>query len=142
MLQRAGILPSGWFVIPGEGAPLDAYGNVAGSVIVRIASQLQAFGESGYRANETPEQRHKRNRLKKEGRYFAIQPNERGALKPGIYERLGGSHGEISCVFVFSSKAPSYRARYPFTALAQEFAKPHFAQEFESALRQAVATAR
>ena len=39
-LQRAGILPQGWTVVPGAGMPLDAYGNsVRGQLAARFLSQ-------------------------------------------------------------------------------------------------------
>lgn len=58
-LQRIGVLPPGWFMVPGPAAPRDAYGNVPGSFIVGLLSNLQAFGEQGYRANMTELHRRK-----------------------------------------------------------------------------------
>jgi hypothetical protein len=37
-LQRAGILPAGYYTVPASGAPLDAYGNVPGPFIVRSSA--------------------------------------------------------------------------------------------------------
>lgn len=58
-LQRIGVLPPGWYMVPGPAAPRDAYGNVPGAFIVRLLSYLQAFGEQGYRANMTARNRQK-----------------------------------------------------------------------------------
>ena len=52
-LQRVGVLPQGFGMVPAKAAPLDAYGNVPGPFIVQLLSYLQAFGEVGYRANMT-----------------------------------------------------------------------------------------
>jgi hypothetical protein len=52
-LERMGILKPGMDVVPGADAPLDAYGNIPGSVMVRILSRLKAFSGQGYRINAT-----------------------------------------------------------------------------------------
>lgn len=62
-LQRIGVMLPGQVMVPGAGAPLDAYGNVPGAFIVQLLSYLQAFGEVGYRANMTA-----RNKAKLSGR--------------------------------------------------------------------------
>jgi len=139
-LQRVGILPSGWFAVPADGAPFDQYGNVPAGVLVKILSQLQAFGEQGYSMNETAAQRAKRRR-RPEGRYFAVLPNDppSNKLKPGIYEKLDHS---LSMIFIFTPKDPTYRARYPFFQVGEDAARSQFGVEFPKALEQALATAR
>jgi hypothetical protein len=141
LLIRNGIMPAGWFAIPASGAQLDAYGNVPGSLITKILSQLQASRDST--ANEPATKRTLRNRKQRAGRYFAVGTNERGALKPGIYERLNSSwHGAIRAVFVFTRKAPHYRKRYRFYEIGADAARGRFPTEFRLAMDQAVATAR
>jgi len=139
-LQRAGILPSNWYCIPTDGAPLDQYGNVPAGVIVRIMSQLQAFGEQGYSMNETAALRAKRQR-RPEGRYFAVTPNNQPTnnLRPGIYERISGN---LSMIFVFTSKQPEYRERFPFFEVGEATARAEFQVQFPQALEQALATAK
>jgi hypothetical protein len=58
-LQRVGILPVGYSVVPGEACPLDQYGNIKGSFLVQLISYFQAFGEQGYKANMTDKRKAK-----------------------------------------------------------------------------------
>lgn len=53
LLRSAGILPAGYFTVPGRACPLDSYGNIKGSFIVQLISYFKAFQEQGYRANMT-----------------------------------------------------------------------------------------
>jgi hypothetical protein len=141
LLVRNGIMPAGYFAIPASGAPLDAYGNVPGSAITKILSQLQASRDST--ANEPATKRLLRNRKQRAGRYFAVGVDERGPLKPGIYERLNSAfHGGIRAVFVFTRKPPRYAKRFGFYSVGEAAARGRFPLEFDLALREAVATAR
>jgi hypothetical protein len=142
LLQRAGVMPAGWYAIPTSAALLDAYGNVSGGVVTRILSQLQAARDS--LTNESAVLKAKRNRTKRNARYFAVNPaTERGKLKPGIYERLGSVWGSgIRPIFLYTQKQPSYAARYDFYGMAKRLAAERYPIEAEAAIKQALATAR
>lgn len=109
-LIAKGLMPSGMFAVPGNNAPLDAYGNVPGSFIVRMLSDLQAFGEQGYRANRKGERRGKRKT-----NYFFV-PAKGSGLRPGVYWQMPG--GLVGIVFVFVSSV-AYRKRYDFYGVAK-----------------------
>lgn len=104
-LQAKGLMPKGWFAIPGRQAPLDVHGNVPGPFIVRMLSDLQSFGEQGYRAN-----RRGARRGAKKTNYFFV-PRKGSHLKPGIYWHM--PNRMLACVFIFASKA-SYEKRFDF----------------------------
>ena len=110
-LQARGLMPSGWVAVPGRQAPLDAHGNVPGPFIVRMLSDLRAFGEQGYRANR----RGKRTGARKTN-YFFVPKKGSNNLKPGVYWHL--PNGMLGVVFVFVSKA-SYEKRYDFYGVGQ-----------------------
>jgi hypothetical protein len=109
-LQAKGLMPKGWVAVPGRQAPLDAHGNVPGPFIVRMLSDLQAFGEQGYRAN-----RKGARRGAKKTNYFFV-PRKGSHLKPGVYWHL--PNGMLGVVFIFASKA-SYEKRYDFYGVGQ-----------------------
>lgn len=109
-LQAKGLMPKGWFAVPGRQAPLDAHGNVPGPFIVRMLSDLQAFGEQGYRANR----RGKRTGARRTNYFFV--PGKGSHLKPGVYWHL--PNGLLGVVFAFVSKA-SYEKRYDFYGVGQ-----------------------
>lgn len=108
-LIARGLMPANSFAVPGAMAPLDAHGNVPGPFIVRMLSDLQAFGEQGYRANR----RGKRTGTRRTNYFFAAQRGhwKTGHLKPGIYWHL--PNGLLGVVFLFVTKA-AYQKRFDF----------------------------
>lgn len=143
LLQSAGILPSGWWAIPAQGANLDAYGNVSGGTITKILSQLQAMRDE--LDNEKRSVRAKRDGTRSKGRYFAVIPSRvpSNHLKPGIYERMGTTKtARLLPIFTFTSKAPRYTQRYDFFGVGERISRERFPIEFEAAVRVTAATAR
>lgn len=140
LLQRAGVMPTGWYAMPTKYIARDAYGNVPGGVVVKILSQLQASRDPS--VNEKSSAKKKRNRKMRAGRYFAIQPG-RSHLPPGIYERVSFAFGAaVKPVFIFTSKRPTYKRRFKFYERGQEIARREFPGQFEAAARAAMTTAR
>lgn len=112
-LRAIGVMRGDEFAVPAIGYKRDAYGNVPGSTIVSILSQLKAHRDVGFMMNETAPSA-ARNRRSGKVRYFV--PSGRraekaiGRLPRGIYERRGNT---VRAVFMFV-KQPSYRKRYDF----------------------------
>ncbi|KWC82753.1 hypothetical protein WM00_10320 [Burkholderia cepacia] len=129
-LRRIGLLRGDQFAVPGGGATLDAYGNVARSQVIQVMSYLNAFAEQGYRANMTQKRRDSLARGRKGTRgfsYFALVNGE-GKLPPGIYRRTNYgvdprishlAYGAAKPVFVFT-RAPNYRPRFPFAQIVTD----------------------
>lgn len=138
-LQRAGILPAGMGIVPGDAAKLDRYGNMSGGQIVQIMAWFRAFGEQGYKANMSDKNRARLGRDKRNGQrgfqYFALQ-KPRGKLLPGIYQRFTFAHGSaIKPVMIFV-KLPGYRKRLDFYGIAARAARAQFNQSFSRYLNQ------
>lgn len=149
ILRRAGILPGGFFLAPGAGAPLDAYGNIPGSFMVRLLSYLQTFYLAGSTLNMSDK---RKRRLAKGGRtdagfkriggveYFAVRRGESTHLKPGIYSRSGIHGADVMPILAFVRK-PSYSVRFPFYGIAGEVAarelEPALVARFRAALKRA-----
>jgi len=108
-LIMKGLMPATSYAVPGKQAPLDDYGNVSGAFIVRVLSDLQAFGEQGYRANR----KGKRTGNKRTNYFFVPRPGS--SLKPGIYWHMPGKL--LGVAFVFVSRA-IYDQRYDFYGVA------------------------
>lgn len=161
-LKRIGVLLPTWAAVPGEGAKMDAFGNMSRGQIVQLLSYLQAFGEQGYRANITERGRSRlARRGRTEGGYSRIGGVEyfvsRGPgqwfgagswkhgrvqhLAPGVWARSGMWGGNIKPVLMFVPM-PSYTARFKFYEVAQRTVSERFPVEFEQALRSAMETAR
>jgi hypothetical protein len=120
-LIRAGHMKSDEFAVPGKGAKLDRHGNLSGSTIERILSQVQAAEQmAGYQANATNSRRSKAKR-RKSGTYFVLRPDgagrARASVAPGIYLRK--NLREIVPVIMFV-RAPRYNKRFPFYETARK----------------------
>jgi hypothetical protein len=136
-LERAGILRSDEYCVPGKGLKLDASGNMPGGMIERILSQLGAAEQwSGYTANATKKTLARAQR-KGIGRYFVLRRDAsdtrymRRQVASGIYWRKGAH--DIVPVLMFV-KAPRYSKRLPFNETAQETVSRNFARRFREAV--------
>lgn len=133
-LRYAGVLRAGQYAMPGEGLSLDANGNVKGADVRAI---LTAF--KNIRAVSNGVDRKTGKRLRK-GRQLAndlFVGKPRGGNRPdGIWRREGL---RLRPLFVFASKAPTYRQRLDFNGVVQRVALERFRPEFEKALQAMVA---
>jgi hypothetical protein len=130
-LERAGILKSSEFVVPGQGFPLDAQGNMPGGMLTRILSDVGANSDP---LQNTTARSRKRNRRKNRGRYVVLRPGGQSGLAgsnrnvaPGIYHRVGGN--ALKPVLMFVSP-PQYRKRFPFYETAKAVFQQRFAMRF------------
>jgi hypothetical protein len=119
-LQAKGVLPAGMYAVPGQGADYDSYGNMKPSQIVQILAYLDAFGETGYRANMNAKGRAKLQKGTKSKRgfeYIVYAPG--GKVFPGIYKKTGFAWGSsIKPVIVFV-RQPSYKKKFRFFEIGQ-----------------------
>jgi hypothetical protein len=136
-LQAAGVLPSGFFVVPGEGVKLDNFGNVRPGQITRILSALRASNDAGQ--NQTDNSRAKARR-RNAAVIFAL-PAQRGRLLPGVYERRGRA---ITPLLIFVRGA-RYRPRFDIFQYAREVvqreAVPEMQKQVVSEIDRALAKA-
>lgn len=132
LLRAAGILPQGWYIVPGAGARRNAFGNISSGQMQQILAGLRASRDP---AQNTSKGSRNRNKPKQ---YFAAIPG-RTHLKPGVYQRV--SQFRIKPVLIFVQSV-NYRARLKFEAVVRSTVARHFPREFGKALRDATRTAR
>ena len=138
-LQFAGLMPQGMWAMPGAAAPRDAYGNVPGPFIVKMLSQLQAFGEQGYRANESARTHARRVKRNPNIGDFFVVLQQRGKLKPGIWQRMHFAHGNAAKpIFIYTRTPPKYTKRYRFFETAQATILREFPRQFQIAFDEAM----
>lgn len=138
-LEAIGALPPGYRVVPGEGAQLDAYGNMSRGQIVQILSYFRAFPEAGYKANMSDKRREALQR--RQGfAYFVGRPGDR--LPLGVYQRVQFARGTaVRAVMIFVRNVV-YQKTFDFGYVATSTIEQHFAAEFTRALAEARATQR
>lgn len=155
-LNRIGVLPSGWHVVPAGGVKLNAYGNVSPGLIVQLISYFGAFGEQGYRANATDRSRAKRSNKKRSAaghlkingvEYFISRGRGefagRNTWKSGRYQHLPagiwsrrGTHGVIVAPVFLFVRSTTYRQRIDLAGVAKRIDLPGIiAREFARAIR-------
>lgn len=143
-----GVMPVGWYAAPTRYAPKDAYGNVPGSAINRILSQMQASRDPGTR--ETAKARKSRNSIRsraksRPARYFASMPGSARTahLAPGLYERIGFGFGSsIRPIFLYTQTAPRYRQRLRFYDIVNRTVVAQLGLQFKRGVALAKRTAR
>ena len=136
-LIRAGVMHPDEYALPAMGQRRDAYGNLPGTLIVRILSQLKAFSEVGFLMNRTQRSKAKAA-SKRAAQYFVpTEGGGRGArgigrLPRGIYERRGK---KIRGVVMFI-RPPRYEKRYDFgqatIAKAERVFPAHWQRYFDA----------
>lgn len=139
-LRAAGALPAGFFVVPGAGAKLDAYGNVSRGQVVQILSQLRIQLVAGSQRNMSYNARSQIAAQRRAGgRFFVVKPGQ-AALQPGIYQReLIGRN--VTPVFIFARRA-TYRRRYDFYGLSQKLTQQILPAEIARSIQQSIARMR
>lgn len=142
-LYKIGLLKKHEVLVPATKAGairLDRYGNVSRGQYVQILSQLQAFGDAGFSANQTQKdklarQKGRRKIIKTEQYFFARNTEEmetgdglpKGAkkqhLKSGIWARYRTAWGtSIKPVFFVADQA-NYEKRFDFWKVGKKTAE-------------------
>jgi muconolactone delta-isomerase len=143
-LQRIGVLLPAWRTVPGEGATLDAYGNMSRGEISLILNYVGAYTEAGYnKVNVASKAKFKKGTRSKRGfEFFIARVGNRQGLQPGVYRKTHFGFGSsIKPVLVFVSQA-TYRRRLDFYGIAKRTVDRVFPADFGRAYEQALRTAR
>lgn len=99
VLFELGMIPSGWFAVPGKDIGLDNYGNVSGANIKVILNTLRGTGKAA---------------LKRKGSIWVVL-QKIGNVRPGIYDvsNYTGWGGRMKCLFIYVSKV-QYKQLFKF----------------------------
>lgn len=140
-------IPSGWNVVPGAAAKLDAYGNMSKGQVSQLLNVLGAYTEAGYnKADYRTKDRLAKGNAKKNQYGFAYWINPVGKrrathLPPGVYQRVQTGFGSsLRPVLIFVGKV-AYRKRLDFFGTAQRVVDREFPIEFDKSMQHALDTA-
>ena len=140
-LQAAGQLPPGMFAVPGKSQQLDSSGNVPRGVVTAVLSGLRSQNDQYQNVTAESTRRRRARRQKRGGEFFSLR-QQRGRLRPGIYERIKTGFGTaVRSVFLIVDSA-SYRARYDIYGMAERIYTKLFPFYFDRELRKAVESAK
>lgn len=139
-MRYAGLLPNGWRAMPGQGAPLDEFGNLRRGEMQRILTATRSAFDPYQR--KTNSKRSRKNA--KNAPYFAVTPFvgrfvggeykvTPNTLQPGVYRREGRG---IKPVLIFTRTQPQYRQRLDFVGVSERYTLDNFPAEFQRAAQQ------
>jgi hypothetical protein len=139
-MEAMGYLKPGQFLVPAQGARLDAYGNMRRSQVVQILSAFRAFTGVGFTANASGSKRSNSVQAKSGAdKYFFGEIN--GEL--GIWQRKRSAFGAGAIpIMLVTDGAPKYRTRFPFFAIAENTVAANYERVATKAVDEVLATAR
>lgn len=141
-LHTAGILPRGWFAVPGIGARLNRYGNMSSGEIVQILTYVNAMSMySGDNTSRRDRLTNRRSNLDRRGiQYFAITPSSRAArdLRPGIYKK---QRNRIKPVLIFV-RSVTYRNRVRWHEVGERVVHDKYTEFFDRSFNNELRRAR
>ena len=172
VLISQGMMPPGYYAVPTNFAPKDAFGNVPSGFYTRVMSQLE-IGDEFQRKSRTKTRSSKpRNTTKasspieqakrreaRERRKAAQQLKPKVARRPrlpifNVYPNRERnkhlkpgiyervSNTSVKPIFIYVDRAPSYKPRLPFEKIVQDTVATRLSANFEAGFRLASATAR
>jgi hypothetical protein len=134
LLCDVGVLPKGWFAVPGPDAVLDQYGNMSTGQIIQILSYFRAFHWAPHNAGNRPFGPYARQ-PKNPQIFFVVQPGDadwgRRQLPPGVYLRVGRSFKQVLS-FV---EEVYYAKLFKFFEVAQQSAAREVPKVFAEVLK-------
>lgn len=135
VLQKIGLLPSGWRAVPAAGAKLDRYGNMSQpqftEIIVSLRTYILRFKGKG-------------KRVTRNAGYFAALPGSRRTahLTPGIYYRIERTGESAIIPVLIFVQSVQYAKRLDLLKIVDAEVSRTFDREFAAALAGAIRTAR
>lgn len=143
-LQSANVMPRGFQAVPGKGAQLDGFGNIAGGQMNQILSQLGARFDPLQNETDVSRGRRQRREARSGARrtdYFAVK-QKRGGLRPGVYQRIRSGFGSAVRIILAYVRPARYRPRYHVFQMAERLYPRLFSFHFDNELKKALQTAR
>lgn len=149
LLIANGLMPKGYYTVPGDGVTLDAYGNIPRGLIIQLISYFGAFNESGYKANATDESRYKidaqgRRKVKvaQRSEYFVVKVKKPGGLAMGIWQRITFGSGKGIRPIIIYVKNTQYSKLIDLPVIASKVIQEDAEYEFDRAMSKALASAK
>lgn len=135
-MAAMGYLKPGQFLVPAQGARLDAYGNMRRSQVVQILSAFRAFSNVGFTANASGSKRSNRRQAKSgANKYFFGEVG--GEL--GIWQRVKSAFGDgARPIMLVTDGSPKYRIRFPFFAIAENTVAANYERVATKAIDEAL----
>lgn len=140
VLVSKGIMPNGMYAMPGEGAPLDYFGNIRRSFIKQLIDYLTA-NKVVKKSAQFENRSRKQVRGATSSQYFVVNEKKSGGLPLGIWQHIGfGSGKALRPIVIFVSREPVYDRYFNLGNAAQQVVARDARFEFDKAMAHAIAT--
>lgn len=143
-LRSIGVLPEGYFTVPGEAANIDSFGNIARGQIVQILSYFRANRDVGSTSNSTDKTRAKlakSTNTKRGISYFVGSPGD-GKAPLGIWMKVFSNFGTAIRPILIFVKSANYEPIYDFKFVAKTTIDSEWDMAFNAAWAEAQRTAK
>lgn len=127
-MRFRGLLQPGQYLVPGDDAKLNKYGNIPAPQVVKALSNVS--GQIDEAQNTTSDRA--KGKRQRSGKQYFMMPNV------GIFYRQG--KGLRSFMIVGSQ--PQYQKRFDFFGVMEKSIASHLPDQIQAAIEQAIATAR
>jgi hypothetical protein len=127
-LRHAGALPAGYVTVPGQGANIDAHGNIERAQVRLILEQLRRRSQVGPHRKGVQA----RSVMKAGAEYFVVPVG--GKLQAGVYARDVFSRN-ITPVLIFVKQA-AYRALFDFDGMGRRFSNERLPVEIRRSIEE------
>lgn len=140
LLRQAGLIGSDQWLVPANSAPLNAYGNIKHSYVIKMISALQASFDG--QQNST--------KAAKRNKFFVAGPSMGRKMAGGnlrmhsgkvIMMRRGSGAGDFK-PFMFITRPPRYSRIFQFYDIADNAFRRLYKGNFSAALKYALETAK
>jgi len=130
LLNKRGILPNGYYTVPGKRAKLDRFGNISKGQLNQILSYTRSQRDN---AQNTKSETGRRSTKAK---FIVFEP--RDGMPGGLWSM---KYKGLQPVLIFV-KRPKFRKRLKYHKVAKRVRDKHFNKEFDKALTFAIRTAK
>ena len=136
-LKGKGMMPAGMMIAPGPKAPLDSRGNFRRTQINEMLGilssnirNLKSFRKTGA------------GKQQKGIGFFICRPGDNSGLTPGIWRRIETGNSSVVEPWIMYISPTSYRRKLDLEAIAKRTVARVFQSNFETALTDALRTAK
>jgi hypothetical protein len=130
MLRARGLIRGSQYIVPNRkgGWPGDPYGNVPRGTYTLMYSQLKAFSESGFGANDNGSAR-SRSKRETVGGFFMSRSG-----RAILYRPPGGDSRDVETAFMVLDDAPNHERRFPIVRILNEEVQREYPRLIKSSL--------
>jgi hypothetical protein len=136
-LSSRRLMPSGMTVAPGNGMPLDRFGNMRQTALTEM---LGVIGNQ--RTNLRVYRKTGAGKAQKAVGYFVALPGDRSGRHPGIYKRIETGTSSAISAMVLYVRPVSYRRFLDLDRIGRDVVAKTFEPAFDAELAKALASAR